>query len=324
MSPAPPHSQQALRLLDNAALPPPRALPSWLGARRSERETFCAAHNLDRYRAQQIFSGVFRQRIQSFGDLTTLSKNLRSRLESSFSLQRPTLETTQVSEDGTRKFLFSGTDGAGYEAVYIPNVAKTGKTHTLCISSQTGCAVGCRFCYTASIRRNRNLDASEIVGQVLAARDILAEDGLTITNIVFMGMGEPLLNYANVTRAIDILIDNHGCDFSNRRVTVSTSGIVPRMYDLGRDVNTQLAVSLNATTNEIRNRIMPINKKWPIEELIAAMRAYPLVKRRRITVEYVLLKDVNDSVDDANRLMSLLDGIPVKLNLLPLNEHDRT
>ena len=184
-------------------------------------------------------------------------------------------------------------------------MAKGSRTNTLCVSSQTGCAVGCKFCFTASLRRNRNLAAAEIVGQVLAVQDDVSEidEDARVTNIVFMGMGEPLLNYSEVTKACKILLDEKGCQFSGRRITISTSGIVPRIYDLGRELPTQLAISLNATTNEQRNRVMPINRKWPLEELLEAMRSYPLGNRRKITVEYVMLKDVNDTDDEARELI---------------------
>jgi 23S rRNA (adenine2503-C2)-methyltransferase len=259
--------------------------------------------------------------------LTDLAKGARAELEVRFSLDRPRIDQAQVSSDGTRKYRFVAADAGGvFEAVYIPKVSKSGRTNTLCVSRQTGCAVGCRFCFTASLRKNRNLAAGEIVGQVLAVQDDVASLGseARVTNVVFMGMGEPLLNYAEVVRAVRVLTDPKGAGFSTRRVTVSTSGIVPRIASLGRDVGTQLAISLNATTDAVRDRIMPINKKWPIAELVAAMRAYPLAPRRRITVEYVLLREVNDSLDDARRLVRLLEGIPVKVNVLPLNPHDRT
>jgi 23S rRNA (adenine2503-C2)-methyltransferase len=186
--------------------------------------------------------------------------------------------------------------------------------------------VGCKFCFTASLRRNRNLSAAEIVGQVLAVRDDVASLGerAKVTNIVYMGMGEPLLNYKNVVQSANILLDPRGLSFSSRRITISTSGIVPRIADLGRDLPTQLAISLNATTDAVRTQIMPINKKWPLAELLAAMRAYPLGSRRRITLEYVLLGGLNDTSEDAHRLVQLLRDIPVKINLLPLNAHERT
>lgn len=316
----------ALAQLDAASEAPPAGRPNLLGATSAELEDFCREVGEPPYRGRQIYAGLYQRRVTSFEHLTDLPKRFRQQLEERFQLDRPTQDEVQVSRDGTRKYRFVGPDGAAYEAVYIPTVAKSGKTNTLCVSSQTGCAVGCRFCFTASLRRNRNLAASEIIGQVLAVqRDVLPlGESARITNIVFMGMGEPLLNYPEVVRAVRILTDPHGCDLSTRRVTVSTAGIVPRIYDLGRDVGTQLAISLNATTDAVRDQVMPINKKWPLAELIAAMRAYPLKPRRRITVEYVLLAGVNDSLEDAKRLVQLLEGIPVKVNVLPLNEHDRT
>ncbi|MEZ4271099.1 MAG: 23S rRNA (adenine(2503)-C(2))-methyltransferase RlmN [Myxococcota bacterium] len=316
----------ALQELDAAAAAPPQGLPSLLGTTREEFERFAEENNQPSYRGRQIFSGLFKRRVAHFADFTDLSKAFRAQLQERFDISRPQVDTVQVSSDGTRKYRFISLDGAVYEAVYIPVVARQSNTNTLCVSSQTGCAVGCRFCYTASLRRNRNLSAAEIVGQVLAVQDDVSslEEPARVTNIVFMGMGEPLLNYDEVVRSIRVLTDADGADFSTRRVTVSTAGIVPRIYELGKDVRTQLAVSLNATTDEVRNRVMPINKKWPLAELIAAMRAYPLHNRRRITVEYVLLRDVNDTVEDARRLVRLLRDIPVKVNILPLNAHDRT
>lgn len=278
------------------------------------------------FRAKQIWRWALSQRAATFGEMNNVSLKLRAQLQEEFLLTRPTLDEVQRSKDGTRKYRFVGDDNTAYEAVYIPEVARGRGTNTLCISSQTGCAVGCKFCFTASLRRNRNLRPWEIVGQVLAVQDDLAPLGekSRVTNIVFMGMGEPLLNYDNVVQSVRMLLDPAGCDFSSRRVTISTSGIVNNLERLGHDVPTQLAISLNATTDEVRTRIMPINKKWPLERLLTAMRNYPLGGRRRITVEYVLLGGVNDTDEDARRLVKLLQGIPVKINLLPLNAHERT
>lgn len=316
----------ALTVLDGLSAKPPVGKPNLLGFTRDELVEFVEEAGEKRFRADQLYSALFQQKLDDFSKITTLSKGLRSALSETFAITPPSIDEVQASEDGTRKYRFSGVDGLVFEAVYIPEVARGSRTNTLCVSSQTGCAVGCKFCFTASLRRNRNLSAAEIVGQVLAVqRDVTAlSNDARISNIVFMGMGEPLLNYKEVVRACKILLDEKGANFSSRRITISTSGIVPRIYDLGSDLPTQLAISLNATTNEQRTQIMPINKKWPIEELIAAMRAYPLAKRRRITVEYVMLKDVNDTPEDARRLIQLLAGIPVKVNLLPLNAHDRT
>ena len=321
-----PTSNPALVALDAESFAPPTGLPNLLGAGLGELEAFAERAGQPSYRAKQILGGLFARRATTFGALTDLPKDFRRSLEAAFAISRPQIDTVQVSRDGTRKYAFVGVDGARFEAVYIPEVARRRKTNTLCVSSQTGCAVGCKFCFTASLRRNRNLATSEIIGQVLAVQDdvLTLGDEARVSNIVFMGMGEPLLNYDEVVRAIQVLIDPHAANFSTRRITVSTAGIVPRIYELGRDVRTQLAISLNATTDDTRNRIMPINKKWPLQQLLQAMRDYPLPPRRRITVEYVLLRDINDSPEDAKRLVRLLEGIPVKINLLPLNAHDRT
>jgi 23S rRNA (adenine2503-C2)-methyltransferase len=296
-----------------------------LGMTLPEITEFVLAQGEPQFRAQQIFTGVFKKQ-QSFADLSNVSKKLRGVLAETFVTERPIIDQKQISTDGTRKYRFVGHDGNAFEAVYIPEVAKGSRTNTLCVSSQTGCSVGCKFCYTASLRRNRDLTPAEIVGQVMAVGDDVRALGehARVTNIVFMGMGEPLLNYDNVVKAARILLHENGLDFSGRRVTISTSGIVPRIYDLGRDLPTQLAISLNATTDETRTQVMPINKKWPLEVLLKALRDYPLAPRRRITIEYVLLGGVNDTLDDARRLPILLDGIPCKINLLPLNAHDRT
>ncbi len=269
---------------------------------------------------------MFLRRFQNFNEFTELNKELRQKLGAHFSIARPTVDRIEISADGTRKYRFVGADGAAFEAVYIPEVAAGRKTNTLCISSQTGCPVGCEFCYTATLKHHRNLDVQEITGQVLVVQQDVAAlgEGARVSNIVFMGMGEPLLNYDRVLKAARMLIDDHGFGFSTRRVTISTAGIVPRIADLGRDLGVQLAVSLNATTDEVRDRLMPINKKWPLADLLAALRAYPLPNRRRITIEYVLLAGVNDSQADARRLVKLLNGIQVKINLLPLNGHDKT
>lgn len=316
----------ALQALDAVSSRPPERRPNLLGLERLELEELAVAAGEPRFRGQQLFEALYRGRATSFDTVTTLPKRLRATLEAAYVLARPRLDLVQVSPDGTRKYRFVSDDGLAFEAVYIPEVAKGSRTNTLCISSQTGCAVGCKFCFTASLRRNRNLTAAEILGQVLAVRDDVAQLGAAarVSNIVFMGMGEPLLNFANVVRAARTFVDGQALGFSSRRVTISTSGIVPRIYELGRELPTQLAISLNATTDAVRSRIMPINKKWPLHELLAALRAYPLPPRRRITIEYVLLRGVNDSLEDAKRLPELLAGIPVKVNLLPLNPHERT
>lgn len=321
-----PSDQAALHVLDQASQCPTAERPNLVGQTLAELEALALSSGEPRFRGRQVFDALYRKRLASFDAITTLPKRLRADLERRFVLERPRQDLVQVSPDGTRKYRFVARDELAFESVYIPEVARGRGTNTLCISSQTGCAVGCKFCYTASLKRNRNLEAGEILGQVLAVQDDVATlgEGAAVTNIVFMGMGEPLLNFDNVVRAAKLLTDACGMGFPSRRVTISTSGIVPRIYELGRELDTQLAISLNGTTDEGRTRVMPINKKWGLAALIEALRAYPLGTRRRITVEYVMLKGVNDSLDDARRLVKLLAGIPVKVNLLPLNAHDRT
>lgn len=318
---------ETLALLDaqsEGALTGPK--PNLLGCTEAEIIALVQGFGASAFRGRQIFAWLFAQRVTSFDAMSDLSLTLRQELATRYSLDRPRIDDCQVSTDGTRKYRFVAADNTAFEAVYIPEVAAGRGTNTLCISSQSGCAVGCKFCFTASLRRNRNLSAAEIVGQVVAVRDDVATLGerAKVTNIVYMGMGEPLLNYKNVVQSAHILLDPRGLCFSSRRVTISTSGIVPRIADLGRDLPTQLAISLNATTDEVRTKIMPINKKWPLAELLAAMRAYPLGSRRRITLEYVMLGGLNDMPEDADRLVRLLHDIPVKINLLPLNAHERT
>ncbi len=318
----------ALDALDAMSAPAPDERRTLLGRTREELEELAVELGEPAYRGRQLFSALYRRRVAHLDAMTELPNDLRRGLEAAACIGRPTVTDLQTSADGTRKYRFVGQGDGAFEAVFIPEVARGGKTHTLCVSSQTGCSVGCTFCFTASLKRNRNLSAAEIVGQVLTVADdvesLEARNIGRVTNIVFMGMGEPLLNYRQVTRAVSVLMDADGADFSSRRITVSTAGIVPRIHDLGRDLSCQLAVSLNATTDEVRDRIMPINRKWKLAALTKALRNYPLARRRRITIEYVLLGGINDSQEDALRLPNLLAGIPVKVNLLPLNAHDRT
>ena len=297
-----------------------------LGLTREHIRAHMVRRDIPAFRADQVVGAVFARRVGSFDDIVQLPKAMRATLRDNFSLARPRVQLRRISSDGTRKYRFLTHDFRAIEAVYIPDVGRRRRTNTLCVSSQTGCSVGCRFCFTAQFTRHRSLGAHEIVGQVLAVADDVAELGVDgqITNVVFMGMGEPLLNFDQVVAAARVMMEAKGLDLSTRRVTVSTSGIVPRIVPLGEALPVQLAISLNATTDETRARIMPINKKWPIQDLLAAMRAYPLGPRRRITVEYVLLDGVNDTPEDAQRLPVLLQGIPVKVNLLPLNAHDHT
>jgi 23S rRNA (adenine2503-C2)-methyltransferase len=259
--------------------------------------------------------------------MSNISKEVRVRLAERYRIFRPELAEAQQSSDGSRKYLFRMDDGSMVESVLICQPTR----YTLCVSSQVGCAIGCRFCRTGLMGLTRHLRTAEIVGQVLAVQDDIAqrraEGDLTapengFQNIVFMGMGEPLHNFDNVVRAVKLLNDELGFNFSSRKITVSTSGLVPAIQRFGASgAGANLAVSLNATTDEVRDEVIPINKKWPIAELLAALREYPLKSRKRITIEYVMLRGINDRDEDLERLPQLLRGIPVKINLIPYNSN---
>jgi 23S rRNA (adenine2503-C2)-methyltransferase len=271
------------------------------------------------FRTDQILRWVYLRQTDRFGDMTNLGKPLRGALEAAFINPRLQVDGEATSKDGSRKLLFRLHDGLHIETVIIPE-----KNHfTLCISTQVGCSQGCRFCMTARGGLARNLSAGEIISQVRdVQQQVAAEGGMALTNIVFMGMGEPLANYRNVVQALETITDgDYGLKISSRRVTVSTAGLVPRMADLGRDTRVNLAVSLNAADDETRTRLMPINRKYPIADLMAACRRYPLPPRRKITFEYILMKGINDSMADAQRLAKLLRPIRAKINLIPFNAH---
>ena len=270
------------------------------------------------FRARQILKWVYHRQADTFDVMTDLKKEMRQQLSRHFSIHRLERTRIETSKDGSKKYLFKLKDGTYIESVLIPEK----KHDTLCLSSQVGCAQGCRFCLTARGNFARNLSQSEIIAQV---RDVAndMEDPSRLTNIVFMGMGEPLANYRNVVGAIQIITNSEiGLGFSTRRATVSTAGLIPKIADLGRDTAVNLAISLNAADNRTRNRLMPINRKYPIEKLIDACRAYPLQKRRRITFEYILLKGINDSPQDAKRLAKLLRPVKAKINLIPFNDFE--
>ena len=290
-----------------------------------------------RMRVDQLWGWMYVRGVTTFAAMTDVSKELRAKLEAGFSLDRPGIVTEQVSSDGTRKWLLR-LDARGHdkrppeiETVYIPEADRG----TLCISSQVGCTLTCSFCHTGTQRLVRNLETHEIVGQILLARDrigdwpgaALPEDGRLlpmtdrkITNIVLMGMGEPLYNFDNVRAAMEVAGCGEGLSVSKRRITLSTSGVVPEIPRWGGETGTNLAISLHATQDQLRDQLVPINKKYPIAELLAACRDYPgLSNARRITFEYVMLDGVNDSVADARALVRLLDGIPAKINLIPFN-----
>jgi len=287
-----------------------------------------------RMRANQLWHWLYNRGASSFDEITNISKDLRARFAEVFDISRLEIVTEQISTDGTRKWLLRlPPDELGrrheVETVYIPEEDRG----TLCISSQVGCTLTCTFCHTGTQTLVRNLSAGEIAGQVMVARDRLSEwphligqaqnvpaGGRFITNIVLMGMGEPLYNFDNVRDAVEIISDGEGLSLSKRRITLSTSGVVPEIVRAGNEIGSMLAISLHGTTDEIRNRLVPLNRKYPIAELLQACRDYPgLSNAKRITFEYVMIKGVNDSIEDARRLVKLLKGIPAKVNLIPFN-----
>jgi 23S rRNA (adenine2503-C2)-methyltransferase len=284
---------------------------------RPELEEFVRSLGERRYRAEQLFCGLHRQGVASIEDVSTLPKAFKKQLAASAVVGGLRLKSRLDSaEDGSIKLVLETATGLLTETVIIP--ADDGRV-TQCVSSQVGCKIGCTFCMTATMPLRRNLTAAEIVDQHYHALRVLEPLGQSVTNLVFMGMGEPLDNLESVARACELLMDEKGQGFGQRRITVSTSGIVPKIAEFGDLLPVNLAVSLNATTDEVRDRIMPINRRWPIAALLDGLRAYPLAKRRRITIEYVLLRDVNDSLEDASRLVELLRGLAVKVNLIPFN-----
>jgi 23S rRNA (adenine2503-C2)-methyltransferase len=286
----------------------------------ADAEAFAAAQGWPRFRGEQIWRWVHDRGARSFDEMTNLSREVRAHLAAHATIGCLAIAEVQSSRDGTRKLRLTTRDGQSIESVIIPDGDKT----TQCISSQVGCAVDCQFCATAKLGLKRNLDAGEIVDQVYLARRLLLEHepGRRLTNLVYMGMGEPLHNYDNLVKSLRILTHDKGMGLSQRRITVSTAGLVPKLERLGgEDVRPNLAVSLNAPNDGIRDEIMPINRKWNIAKLLGALRAYPLEQRRRITFEYVLLAGVNDSLADAAQLARLLRGIKCKVNLIPWNPH---
>ncbi len=327
----------SLALASAAASP-----PSLAGATRGELARALAEIGVPEreigMRTGQLWHWIYHRGARDFADMRNVARPLLERLAARFTLARPEIVTEQVSADGTRKWLlrlapaYAGDRGAEVEAVYIPESDRG----TLCVSSQVGCTLNCTFCHTGTQPLARNLSAAEIVGQVLVARDRLGDfpggvaptDGLVpsgegvraVSNVVFMGMGEPLYNFDHVRDAIAVLTDGDGLSLSKRRITVSTSGVVPEMSRLGAECGTMLAVSLHATNDPLRDKLVPLNKKYPIEMLLKACRDYPGASNaRRITFEYVMLKGVNDSPAEAKALVRLLTGLPAKINLIPFN-----
>ena len=277
-------------------------------------ELFLKGKGKERFRAIQIFKWIYQHGAGSFEEMTNISKDLRLELAETACISNLQAETVEEGSDGTRKYLFSLGDGSAVESVMIPDEGRA----TLCISSQVGCAMACEFCLTGNFRLTRNLTTAEIVNQIMAVRQ-----DVEIRNIVFMGMGEPLHNLDNVIPAIQIMLDGNGLQLSNRRVTVSTCGLVQEMARLGREIpNVNLAVSLNATTDELRDRIMPVNRTYPLKALMQACKEFPLPGRRKVTFEYVMISGINDSLEDAKRLLRLTSDVPNKVNLIPFNEHE--
>lgn len=280
-----------------------------------EIETLIAGLGKEKYRARQIMKWLYANGAISFSEMTDLSGQFRSQLLEMASISEPAISHIQASGDGTKKILFRLTDGFFIESVLIP-----GRNHwTACISTQAGCAMGCRFCFTGSQGFKRNLFLSEITGQMTMLRRHLPE-GPEIKNIVFMGMGEPLTNYENTLKAVRILTSDYGLGFSTRKITISTCGLAPMIRQLGKDICVNLAISLNASNDQTRSELMPVNKKYPLSELLAACREYPMPGRRMLTFEYILLAGVNDAIEDAKSLVKLLRGLHCKVNLIAFNE----
>jgi 23S rRNA (adenine2503-C2)-methyltransferase len=292
-----------------------------VGLSRAELETEITALGEPTFRARQLWHWIYHRGATEFDRMTSLSKAFRARLKERFTVGRPEVAAARASIDGTAKWLLRFADGQEVETVHIPEEDRG----TLCVSSQVGCTLTCGFCHTGTQRLVRNLAPAEIVGQVMLGRDALGEwpapaEGRQITNLVMMGMGEPLYNYDNVAQALKIVMDGEGISISKRKITLSTAGVVPAMRRCGAELGVNLAVSLHAVSDELRDEIVPLNRKYPLEQLLAACRDYPGVHNaRRITFEYIMLKDVNDSPAEARELVRLLKGIPAKTNLIPFN-----
>jgi 23S rRNA (adenine2503-C2)-methyltransferase len=298
--------------------------PNLLDYDRKSLESYFVEMGDKSFRAQQVLKWIYHQGIIDFQAMTNLSKDLRTKLNENCFIKLPEIITEQKSEDGTRKWLVQIDNNNSVETVFIPENDRG----TLCISSQVGCPLDCKFCSTAQQGFNRNLSTSEIIGQVWIANKALGyfeSDKRIITNIVFMGMGEPLLNYDNVLKAINLLTDDLGFGLAKRRVTVSTSGIIPEIDRLKDDSNVSLAISLHASNNELRNNIVPINRSYPMRDLLAACKRFSESRDDEpVTIEYVMLKGINDSLQDARGLVECLRGLPAKVNLIPFNRFPGT
>lgn len=279
-------------------------------------EKYLKQYGKEKFRAQQIFKWVYEQRVTDFDQMLNLSKDLRNELKSIITFDLPPIIKHLISVDGTQKFLFDVKDGNSIEAVVIPSDDRL----TLCVSSEVGCNMACKFCYTAKQKLKRRLDTHEIVGQFMQVHDILKKSELKISNIVFMGMGEPLDNCESVFGSIEVLHSQWGINLSRKKITVSTSGLIPEMYRVS-NAKVRLAVSLNGYNDEVRSLIMPINKKYPLKDLLEECKKYYRATGEKITMEYVLLKGITDQVSHARELVKLLKDVPCKINLIPFNEH---
>jgi 23S rRNA (adenine2503-C2)-methyltransferase len=306
-------------LTEDLSEPPRRNL---VGLGREELAAEMAKFGAEPFRARQLWHWIYRRGTTDFAAMTSLSKQFRDKLAARYVLQRPAISRALASVDGTRKWLLRFADGEEVETVHIPEDDRG----TLCVSSQVGCTLTCSFCHTGTQRLVRNLASEEIVAQVMVARDALGEwpspqDDRQVTNIVLMGMGEPLYNYENVAAALKVVMDPEGLAISRRRITLSTAGVVPMIRRCGAELAVNLAVSLHAVRDDIRDRLVPLNRKYPIAELLDSCRSYPGASNaRRITFEYVMLKGINDSPSDARELARLVAGIPAKVNLIPFNQ----
>ncbi len=318
------------RILAKAAAfaPPDAVLPDGrrdlVGLSREELEAALLGIGEKAFRAKQVWHWIYHQGVTDFARMSNVARPLQGKLAEHFVIGRPSVAADQLSEDTTRKFLFRFRDGQEAETVYIPD--RDEPRGAVCISSQVGCTLSCRFCHTGTQGLARNLGPAEIVGQFMAARDAYGEwptptdSARRLSNIVLMGMGEPLYNYQNVATAMRIVMDNEGIALSRRRITLSTSGVVPMMDRVGAELGVNLAVSLHAVRDALRDEIVPLNRKYPIAELIAACRRYPGASNsRRITFEYIMLRGINDTEADARELVRLIRGIPAKVNLIPFN-----
>ncbi len=331
MQPESPIRPDPLPLPAKAATDTPLGKTNLVGlTREGLRDALIAAGTPEkqaRMRTGQVWQWLYQKGVRDFALMTNLAKPYRALLAEHFTIDLPEVVTRQLSEDGTRKYLVRVAGGHEVEVVYIPEEGRG----TLCISSQVGCTLTCSFCHTGTQKLVRNLSTAEIVGQIMVARDDLDEwpepgrnpkdETRLLSNIVLMGMGEPLYNFDAVRDAMRIALDPEGISLSRRRITLSTSGVVPEIFRTGEEIGCMLAISFHATTDAVRDRLVPINKRWNIEKLLEALRAYPkLSNSERITFEYVMLKGVNDSDEDARRLVQLIKGIPAKINLIPFNE----